>query len=181
TVWEQTVNVQPNSDYYFSAWAMSINKAGNYAKLRFEVNGVQVGTTAVLGPGPSSAAEANSNNYWTRFYSNPFWNSGNLSGPITIRIINLEPALGGNDFAIDDISFGTLSPFITLTSALGSDDSQVVCQHSPINDISHSVGTGIEGPKVTNLPPGVTSTWNGVTLRFSGSPTVAGTYNYTIE
>ena len=109
TIWQQTVNVQPNTDYYFSAWAMSLNNVGPYARLRFEVNGVQVGTTAILGPGPSNATQALANNYWTRFYSTPFWNSGGVSGPITIRIVNLENAAGGNDFALDDISFGTLS------------------------------------------------------------------------
>jgi len=185
TVWQQTVNVRPNTDYYFSAWAMSINNAGNYAKLRFEVNGVQVGTIANLTAGPTSAAQANANNYWVRFHSGSLpggnWNSGSLSGPITIRIVNLEPALSGNDFAIDDISFGTLSPFIVLTSAPGTDNSQVVCENSPIVDISYSAGSGSVGPSVQGLPPGVTSSWNGVTLRFSGTPTTAGTFNYTIE
>src|SRR5690606_14137180 len=84
------------------------------------------------------------------------------------------------DFALDDISFGTLSTFITLTSAAGTDLSQVVCEDSPIEDITYSVGGGIEGPVVEGLPAGVTANWNGVTLRLSGSPTVSGTFEYTV-
>lgn len=178
TLWQQTVNVEPNTDYYFSGWGMSVNPASP-ASLRFEVNGVQVGVTANLGAAPTNAAQALANNYWIRFYSDPVWNSGALSGPIIIRIVNLNPSLGGNDFAIDDISFGTLSTFVNLTSVAGTDN-QTLCRNTPINDITYSVGSGIAGPTITGLPPGVTSTWNGVTLRINGSPTAAGTYNYTI-
>ena len=67
TVWEQWVTVQPHTDYYFSAWARSLNNVGPYAKLRFEVNEVQVGTTANLGPGPYNTATANANTHWVRF------------------------------------------------------------------------------------------------------------------
>ncbi|QIA06267.1 HYR domain-containing protein [Draconibacterium halophilum] len=105
-IWEETVIVEPNTNYYFSAWSMSLNSAGNDAVLQFEVDGELVGTQARLSPGVSN----NSNNGWTRFYSDPLWNSGSVSGPITIRIRNVEPAAGGNDFGLDDISFGTLDP-----------------------------------------------------------------------
>lgn len=178
-IWSQTVNVQANTDYYFSAWAMSVNPS-NPAQLRFEVNGVQVGTTAFLGASPTNAAQAAANTYWQRFHSGALpWNSGPISGPITIRIVNLIGTPGGNDFAIDDISFGTLSTFVNLTSVSGTDN-QEVCRNTPINDVTYSVGSGIAGPTITGLPPGVTSTWNGVTLRLTGTPTVAGTYTYTI-
>jgi hypothetical protein len=182
-LWEQTVIVEPNTDYYFSAWAMSVNPASP-ARLQFAIVGpngipVPVGTIAELGASPTNATQAAANNYWQRFYSDPLWNSGNISGPIKIRIINLNPALGGNDFAIDDISFGTLSTFINLTSGIGTDD-QTVCQDSPITDITYTAGSGIFGPTVTGLPTGITPVWNGVTLRFTGSPTQSGIFNYTI-
>jgi uncharacterized protein YjdB len=182
TIWQQTVNVRSHSEYYFSAWAMSLNTHTPYARLQFEVNGQTVGTIGELGTGPGNAEQAlNSANYWIRFHSgdNP-WYSGDYEGPITIRIVNLETAAGGNDFALDDISFGTLSTFITLTSAAGTDASQVVCEDSPIEDITYSVGGGIEGPVVEGLPAGVNADWNGVTLRLSGSPTVSGTFEYTV-
>ena len=116
-IWEQVVNVEPNTNYYFSAWSMSLNSAGNDAVLQFEVNGVLVGTQARLSPGVSN----NTNNGWIRFYSNPLWNSGSVSGPITIRIRNVEPAAGGNDFGLDDISFGTLDPFPLVVDVAASD------------------------------------------------------------
>src|SRR5262249_26840881 len=58
--WKETVNVLPNTTYYFSAWAMSLNASGNNAQLQFSVNGVLVGTTAVLANGVN-----NNNNGYT--------------------------------------------------------------------------------------------------------------------
>ena len=179
TIWEETVNVLLNTDYYFSAWAMSLNAVTPYAKLQFEVNGVKVGTIANLVAGPSSASQSTANNYWTRFYSNPKWNSGSISGPITIRIINNENAAGGNDFALDDISFATLSPFVTGPGIAGTDN-QIVCAETPIQPISYKVGSGASGPLVTNLPRGVSYTFDGLTVVISGTPDTVGTFNYTV-
>lgn len=117
-IWQQTVPVYPNTNYYFSAWAMSTNDEGNYARLRFEVNGVQVGTIAELGPGPANNSQVDPSD-WIRFYSNPTWNSGTATTAV-IRIINLRPDLGGNDFGLDDISFGTLDPIPFVASPAGN-------------------------------------------------------------
>jgi|GEM_PF-2990172 len=103
-VWQETVTVLPNTDYYFSAWAISLNSVAPYANLQFNVNGSLVGTTAPL------AARAANNNppyNWQRFYGN--WNSGAATSAV-IQIVDLQTALGGNDFGLDDVSFGTLSP-----------------------------------------------------------------------
>ena len=132
-VWQQQVDIKPNTDYYFSAWAMSVNGVGagncpsgacgttyNYAALSFAVNGTQVGQPAILGAGPTNATQANNNDYWTQFYSDPKWNSGTLSGTVTLSIVDLNCCLGGNDFGLDDISFGTLKPLpltIDVTAA----------------------------------------------------------------
>ncbi|WP_040473571.1 LamG-like jellyroll fold domain-containing protein, partial [Flavobacterium frigoris] len=174
-VWKETVTVQPNTTYYFSAYAMSLNSAGNNAQLRFQVNGTLVGTTAVLANhGQSNSSTDN----WTRFYGT--WTSGtNTTADVNIR--DLQSAASGNDFGLDDISFGTLSPFLTLTSAAGT-DSQTVCQDNSITDITYSVGSGISAPNVTGLPSGITSSFNGITLLFTGIPTASpGTYLYKIK
>ena len=178
TIWQQTVNVLPNTDYYFSAWAMNLNP-GSPARLQFEVNGVPVGTIADLNtaPKPTSQGQVNINN-WVRFYSNPTWNSG-VNTTAIIRIINLNTDPGGNDFGLDDISFGTLRPFITLVSAPGT-DAQTLCVNTPINSVIYSVAGGASGPLVTGLPAGVISTYNGTTVTISGTPTVAGTFGYSI-
>ena len=145
-----------------------------------EEKGVQTGVVADLNlaPKPTNAGQVNINN-WIRFYSNPTWNSGSATTAV-IRIINLNPALGGNDFGLDDISFGTLSTFIKGPQVVNS-DVQNKCVNTPIDEISYQVGTGGTGPLITGLPPGVTTSFNGITLTINGSPTVPGIYNYKIK
>ncbi len=173
-VWQQTVSVQPNTDYYFSAWAISMNSVGPYANLQFDVNGAQVGTTT--GALPPRPHDNNPPFNWIRFYGS--WNSGAATTAV-VSIVDLEQATGGNDFGLDDISFGTLSTFITYTGTPGL-DSPTVCVNTPLSNITYSVGSGAAGPIVTGLPAGVTYTFNGVSLVISGTPTTVGTYNYTI-
>ncbi|MEO7047664.1 MAG: DUF2341 domain-containing protein, partial [Ferruginibacter sp.] len=178
--WKQTVFVKANTDYYFSGWAMSINDAGPFAQLQFKVDGVLVGTTAVLGPGPHTVDEANANNYWTRFYSNPLWHNSGADRSIEIEIVDLEGSHGGNDFALDDISFATLSPFVT-PPADGSDN-QTICEGETIKPIKFLVGSGSTGPELIVSPaaPEITASWDGRTFTVSGTPLAAGTYNYTV-
>ncbi len=173
-VWQETVNVLPNTTYYFSAWAMSLNSAGPFASLRFDVNGTQTGLTATLGSGVNN----NSNNGWVRFYGT--WTSGPTTTSAVISIVDLQTAPGGNDFGLDDISFATLSTFINLESAPGT-DAQTICKNAPLTKIVYTVGNGNPGgPSVSGLPLGVTSSFSGNFLTISGTPTVAGTYTYTL-
>ncbi|MEP0710449.1 MAG: PKD-like domain-containing protein, partial [Algoriphagus sp.] len=178
-IWRQEVPVDQFTEYYFSAWAMNLNP-GSPARLQFKINGQLVGTVLDLdgAPKPTSDAQVGLDN-WREFRSNPSWSSGTATTAI-IEIVNLNTDAGGNDFAIDDISFGTLSPFIRLTSDPGTNDSQIVCEDTPIEDIEYAVGGGLAGPLVTGLPVGVTATWNGVNLRISGSPTSPGEYIYEV-
>lgn len=107
-IWRQTIkNIQPNTNYYFNAWGMNINPS-NPARLQFRVNGVNTGTIADLenAPKPTNNSQVNREN-WVQFYSNPFWNSGSSTEAV-LEIVNLETIRSGNDFALDDISFGTL-------------------------------------------------------------------------
>ena len=179
-IWQETVTVIPNTDYYYSGWGMNLNPASP-AQLRFEVNGVQVGTTANLNIAqkPASQADININN-WVRFYygNTNGWNSGSATTAV-IRIIDLNPIVGGNDFGLDDISFATLSPFVTGPGVDGTDN-QVVCVETAIADITYKVGSGATGPQVTGLPPGVNYTFDGLTVQISGTPSAPGTYNYTV-
>src|SRR5690606_7604898 len=120
--------------------------ASSPGRLSFEVNGVILGT---LVNAPATT------NTWL-FYEDT-WNSGGLTGPVQLRILE-QSGVGctnGDDFAIDDISFiggcqfGAPGP----TPDLGPD--QTLCGN----------------PSITlnaNLPAGgsYTYTWsrNGVTL-----------------
>ena len=96
-VWCQTMTVSPNTDYYFSIWAMSVENtnASNVASLFFQVNGVQIGTNF----NPSYTA-CN----WQQYTQT--WNSG-ANTSANLCIFNHTIA-GNNDFAIDDIFFGEI-------------------------------------------------------------------------
>ncbi len=91
-VWCQTVPVMPNMDYIFTAWITSV-VASSPPILQFNINGSSIGPTF-----NSSGAPCN----WEKY--EVIWNSGsNASADICILNENTSP--GGNDFAIDDISF----------------------------------------------------------------------------
>jgi gliding motility-associated-like protein len=76
----------------------------------------------------------------------------------------------------------TVNPNATigLTSATGT-DGQSVCSNSPIAAITYTIGGGATGAGVIGLPTGVTSAFSGNTFTISGTPTVTGTYNYTVS
>ena len=94
-IWCQTVNVTPNTDYAFTAWATSVNPASP-AILQFSIDGVLIGNNFNL-----SGVLCQ----WESFYA--LWNSGGATS-IEICVTNQNLAGGGNDFALDDIFFGEL-------------------------------------------------------------------------
>lgn len=119
-VWCQTVVVQPNSNYVFSAWLASC-VSGSPAQLVFNINGVTIGDPLQA---PSITGQ------WVNFYS--IWNSG-TSTSATICIVNQNTNGGGNDFALDDISF---APFCTYT-----DEVIVTVQDFPEPDLGADIRT----------------------------------------
>jgi hypothetical protein len=180
TVWQETVNVEPNTNYYYSAWAMNLNPTSP-ARLQFEVNGVKIGTIADLtnAPKPTSTTAVGLSN-WVRFYNGDTtgWNSGSATTAV-IRIVDLNSDANGNDFGLDDISFATLSPFIVGPLAAGTDN-QTVCPATSIQPITYKVGSG-GPPAVTGLPAGMKYTFDGLTLIITGASSIPGTYNYTVS
>jgi len=91
-IWQQTIEVEPNTDYQFSTWAASV-VSDNPGVLRFMINGIQVGAQLVLSPALCN---------WQQFFTT--WNSG-ANTTIDIAIINQNTSNAGNDFGIDNISF----------------------------------------------------------------------------
>lgn len=91
-VWQQTVEVLPNTSYNFTTWIASIN-LGNLSRLRFKINSDVLGNQIVA---------PNALNTWNQFFTT--WNSGSNT-VATISIINDNLVLSGNDFGLDDISF----------------------------------------------------------------------------
>jgi uncharacterized protein (TIGR02145 family) len=58
--------------------------------------------------------------------------------------------------------------------------SPTLCMNTPLTPITH-ITTGATGiGSATGLPPGVSPVWAANTITISGTPTVDGTYNYTI-
>ena len=74
----------------------------------------------------------------------------------------------------------TVTPLntISLTSAVGT-NAQTKCINTAITNITYST-TGATGATVTGLPTGVTGAWAANVVTISGTPTVAGTFNYTV-
>src|SRR5690554_2063306 len=93
SVWCQTVNVSPDTDYEFSTWISNALSEVNVAQLQFTINGNTIGnvfTTSIYGCD------------WNQFFE--VWNSG-TNTTAELCITNLNTIDAGNDFAIDDISF----------------------------------------------------------------------------
>jgi hypothetical protein len=94
-VWCQTVNIIPNTNYYFTMWYTSLHSS-NPALLQFEINGINVGLQRQL---------STTVGLWEEYTFN--WFSGATSGNVSICIENMTVVgcNNGNDFAIDDIAF----------------------------------------------------------------------------
>ncbi|MEN9301887.1 MAG: hypothetical protein RL264_316 [Bacteroidota bacterium] len=67
---------------------------------------------------------------------------------------------------------------ITLSSAVGT-NTPTVCTNSAITNITYTT-TGATGATVTGLPTGVTGSWASNVFTISGTPSVSGTFNYTV-
>jgi uncharacterized protein (TIGR02145 family) len=53
-------------------------------------------------------------------------------------------------------------------------------QNTPLTNITHKTTKATGIGSATGLPQGVTAAWSGNTITISGTPTAAGTFNYTI-
>lgn len=92
-------------------------------------------------------------------------------------VTNCTKAISGQTAVI------TVNPdaTITLSSAAGTSN-QTVCVNTPITDITYAVGGSGTGASITagSLPAGVTGSFAGGVFTISGTPTVSGTFNYTV-
>ncbi|GIV28001.1 MAG: hypothetical protein KatS3mg027_1815 [Bacteroidia bacterium] len=108
------------------------------------------------------------------------WNANTItiSGtPTATGIFNYTIPLTGGCGTVNATGTITVSPANTVTGP----GSATVCINTALApNITHTTSgaTGIGVP--SGLPAGVTATWNANTITISGTPTVAGTFNYTI-
>ena len=102
TVWCQTVNVTPNTEYQLSAWISNIGGCSPLASIEFNINGTVVG----IGTVPAAACT------WVNFSG--IWNSGNTTSA-TICLEDIVVTGSCNDFGVDDIA---LYPICTVTDTV---------------------------------------------------------------
>ena len=73
----------------------------------------------------------------------------------------------------------TINPGVTVSAPSGNPTICTGIVLSPVITFTTSGASGI-GP-ATQLPPGLTASWNANVISISGTPNVAGTYNYSIQ
>ena len=180
------IAVTPNTDYAFSAWIMRWTP-NDPAQLQFRINGVNLG--AVQTP-PTTTCE------WGQVYV--LWNSGsNTTADITL--LNMQTASGGNDFAMDDISFAlsnevTYTFIITVVDDCTSTENITMCLEEPrtLNALDHTVYSNPQWTPAENLNsatvarPTFTPTATGLqTLTFRGVDsrglTITKTFNIDVH
>jgi gliding motility-associated-like protein len=143
SVWCQTVAVDPNTDYQFRTWVMNALNDPNVAQLQFSINGTNIGS--VFSP-PATACN------WVQFFQ--VWNSGSEVSA-DICIVNQNTNTGGNDFALDDISF---APICYADDEINvSTYPQPVIAATPNDTICAGEVASITASSAT---PGVTYVWN---------------------
>jgi gliding motility-associated-like protein len=69
---------------------------------------------------------------------------------------------------------------LALTSATATSN-QTICINTPLTNITYAVGGSGTGGTVSGLPAGVTGTFTGGVITITGTPTVNGTFNYTVN
>ncbi len=166
-VWCQTVSVSPNTDYYFGAWVSTV-VASSPAILQFSINGQVLGSPFT--------APFNTNN-WVQFFET--WNSG-TSTTATICVVNQNTNTGGNDFALDDITFSTFctnTAEVTVTvNELPEADAgpdQAIC----VGETTQMAGSG--GVTYQWVPPvGLDDPTNPTT---DADPNITTTYTLIVE
>ncbi|HYC40725.1 MAG TPA: PKD domain-containing protein [Chitinophagaceae bacterium] len=124
------------------------------------VSGLPAGVTGVFSGGVITISG-------TPTVSGTFNYAVNITGPC------VTPTASGT---INVTADGT----ITLTSAPGTDN-QTVCINTPITNITYSVGGSGTGGSVSGLPAGVSGVFSGGVITISGTPTVSGTFNYSVS
>ncbi|MEZ4928428.1 MAG: gliding motility-associated C-terminal domain-containing protein [Chitinophagales bacterium] len=157
SVWCQNVTVSPNTDYVFSAWAMSVMNVGlgDVATLHFLINGVQIG--ADFSPSLTACD-------WQQF--NATWNSGSNTN-ITI-CIESDVISGNNDYAIDDIFF---TPY-----CVSSDTVEVTVNPYPVVNLGADITTCNTSVTLDATTTNATYTWQDNSTNATYNVTNSGTY-----
>lgn len=158
SVWCQTINVTPNTNYLFSAWISNALNDPNVSNLQFFVNDIQIG--AVFSTTPNACD-------WQEF--NDTWNSGaNTTAQLCIR--NQNTSTGGNDFCLDDISFREVC--VQQDTIIVAYDPLTVNIQSDITFCENET----DSFQATASIPNTTLVWETGAIGSILTPTTSGTY-----
>lgn len=120
-IWCSEVSVTPQTEYEFAVWvAIAHRSHDNASEIIFSVNGSKVGDAASL-----------RNQNWVQYKWK--WQSGSMSGNISLCLVNDVLTSSGNDLAIDDVEFYslTLKPTVIRPSV---GDTLPVKAHFPFDE-----------------------------------------------
>lgn len=165
SVWCQTIQISPNTDYAFSTWLTNINSSGNTSTLGFFINGTQIGQTINTPLGSC---------VWNQFYV--IWNSGNLTSA-DVCIAEMSGQQPGNDFAIDDISFYQICT-ITDSVTVNVSDIELTILSSENVDCNGNATGSISIDQTGGFTPYAHS-WSSSQTTPLITDLIAGTYTYT--
>ena len=109
----------------------------------------------------------------------------NVAGPFVYNLIGVANALPVGTPCTRAITGQSvtvnITPDATVTLRPGDNDNQAVCINNPIVNIRYDVGGSGTGGSVSGLPAGVTGTYAAGVITITGTPTVAGTFNYIVS
>ena len=114
------------------------------------------------------------------------WASNNIiitGTPTAAGTYNYSILLTGGCGSVN--ATGTIT--VTLANTVGAASTNpTLCINTPLTNITHTItgATGISNAGISGangLPPGVIANWASNSITISGTPTAAGTYNYSIS
>lgn len=129
-------------------------------------------TTEVTGIGVATALPTGVTATWTN-------NTITITGtPTSSGIFNYTiPITGGCGAVSNTTGTITVTPNLTVTAASANPNIPI---NYPVNNITHTTVSGASIGTAIGLPAGVNATWANNAITITGTPTVLGTYNYTI-
>jgi hypothetical protein len=100
-----------------------------------------------------------------------------ITAPTPLVVTITDTQTGCNTTVYDTIRISK-NDTIRLTSTTTT--SQSLCINTAITSITYATSGGATGASVTGLPTGVTGTYSAGVVTISGTPSISGTFNYTV-